>query len=157
MAIRKSSGSEKKVILQPKQILFDDAKKSDLFDCEFEDGISEQHQARFDMEAAGERILKEDSEDEEALLFVRGLVGDIDGDNPQPPLEQNSSTNFGNQVRKDAAPAETELLFGQIEESKAAEIRNPESQESGFRAYLAENLAKLCRYDKNLLSNILRP
>ena len=51
---KSSSISSEKKVLQPKQILFDDAKKSDLFDCEFEDGISDQNQDRFDMENASE-------------------------------------------------------------------------------------------------------
>ena len=54
---KSSTISSEKKVLQPKQILFDDTKKSDLFDCEFgedEDGISVQNQDRFDMENAGE-------------------------------------------------------------------------------------------------------
>ena len=95
--------------------------------------------------------LKEDSEDEETRQLVLGLVGDIDGDNPQHPLKQNSSASVGAQMKKDTAKAETDLLFGQIEEAKTVEIKNPESQDNELRAYLIKDLKKMCRYDRNLL------
>ena len=148
---KSSTISSDKKALQPKQILFDDAKKSDLFDCEFEDGISDQNQDRFDIENASEQIQKEDSEDEETRQFVLDLVGDIDGDNPQHPLKQNSSASAGAQMKKETGKAEADLYFGQIEETKTVEIKNPENQDNELRAYLIKDLKKMCRYDKHLL------
>ena len=54
-------------------------------------------------------------------------------------------------MKKDTAKAETDLLFGQVEEAKTVEIKNPESQDNEMRAYLIKDLKKMCRYDRNLL------